>query len=59
MSAKGVGHGGEWREVSLAEIIEIKHGYAFAGDFIRDETPGDILLTPGNLVIGGGLNNEE
>ncbi|MCK4596755.1 restriction endonuclease subunit S, partial [bacterium] len=46
---------GEWIEKTLGDLIDIKHGYAFKGEFFRDEPPGDILLTPGNFAIGGGF----
>ena len=47
--------GGAWREVALGNLIDIKHGYAFKGAFIHDESVGDVLLTPGNFAIGGGF----
>ena len=47
--------GGAWREVALGDLIDIKHGYAFKGAFIHDESVGDVLLTPGNFAIGGGF----
>src|SRR6266581_1646037 len=50
---------GEWTEKSLGELIEIKHGFAFKGEFIRDEPAGDILLTPGNFAIGGGFKGDK
>lgn len=44
----------EWRETTLGELIEVKHGYAFKGEYF--ELDGDeIVLTPGNFPIGGGL----
>ena len=46
---------GDWREVSLGDLVEIQHGFAFSGGFFSDEPPGDILLTPGNFAIGGGF----
>lgn len=49
----------EWAEKSLGELIEIEHGYAFEGEFFRDEPPGDVLLTPGNFAIGGGFKVEK
>jgi type I restriction enzyme S subunit len=49
----------DWQESSLGELIEIKHGYAFQGEFFRDEPPGDILLTPGNFAIGGGFKADK
>lgn len=45
----------DWEEVTLQEIIDIKHGYAFKGEYFRDAPPGDVLLTPGNFAIGGGF----
>ena len=49
----------EWRRVSLRELVEIKHGLAFKGDYFRDEPPGDILLTPGNFDVGGGFKPDK
>jgi type I restriction enzyme S subunit len=45
-----------WREIKLNEIIKIKHGYAFKGEFFSDDETEDILVTPGNFKIGGGFN---
>nr|WP_303704895.1 restriction endonuclease subunit S [Brevundimonas naejangsanensis] len=42
-------------EVRLSDLVTIKHGYAFKGEFFRDRPPGDILLSPGNFAIGGGF----
>lgn len=50
---------GEWEETSLSEVMDVKHGFAFPGENIRDEPPGDILLTPGNFAIGGGFKGEK
>jgi type I restriction enzyme S subunit len=50
---------GEWRETSLDELIDVKHGFAFKGEFFRGEPPGDILLTPGNFAIGGGFKADK
>ncbi|MDR3414303.1 MAG: restriction endonuclease subunit S [Formivibrio sp.] len=44
-----------WQKVTLAELIQIKHGYAFSGEFFSDSGPGDVLMTPGNFAIGGGF----
>jgi type I restriction enzyme S subunit len=44
----------EWREVALGEVVEVLHGYAFKGEYFRDE--GNlIVLTPGNFWDGGGF----
>ena len=48
----------EWREVTLGDLIDIKHGFAFKGVSIHDEPQGDVLLTPGNFAIGGGFKGD-
>jgi type I restriction enzyme S subunit len=45
----------EWKEYNLGEIINIKHGYAFRGEYFSETPTLDILLTPGNFNIGGGF----
>jgi type I restriction enzyme S subunit len=44
-----------WEDVVLASIITIKHGFAFKGEFFSDAETSRVLLTPGNVKIGGGL----
>ena len=52
--------GGEWKsDISLGELVEIRHGYAFRGEFFSDSPLGDILLTPGNFAIGGGFKADK
>ncbi|MCU0523232.1 MAG: restriction endonuclease subunit S [Elainella sp. Prado103] len=48
-----------WQVRMLGDFIDIKHGYAFKGEFFRDQPPGDILLTPGNFAIGGGFKDDK
>jgi type I restriction enzyme S subunit len=48
-----------WTPCSLADVVEIKHGYAFEGKYFADAPPGDILLTPGNFAIGGGFKRDK
>lgn len=48
-----------WEVKTLGDFIDVKHGYAFKGDFFRDTPPGDILLTPGNFAIGGGFKDDK
>ena len=43
-----------WNPVTLGELIEIKHGFAFKGAFFSDAGQY-ILLTPGNCYESGGL----
>ncbi len=45
----------KWGNYCLADIIHIKHGWAFKGEFFSEEPTDDILLTPGNFIIGGGF----
>jgi type I restriction enzyme, S subunit len=45
-----------WEVCPLSQIIEVKHGYAFKGEFFSDSETEDILVTPGNFKIGGGFN---
>jgi type I restriction enzyme S subunit len=45
----------DWKLARLADLAEIKHGFAFQGEFFSTDGPGDILLTPGNFAIGGGF----
>jgi type I restriction enzyme S subunit len=51
--------GDTWSDIKLSEIIDVKHGFAFPGENIRDEPPGDILLTPGNFAVGGGFKGDK
>jgi type I restriction enzyme S subunit len=48
-----------WRIGKLEEFCDIKHGYAFSGEFITTEETDQILLTPGNFRIGGGFNSSK
>jgi len=51
--------GKPWSDVKLSEIIDVKHGFAFPGENIREEPPGDVLLTPGNFTVGGGFKGDK
>lgn len=44
----------QWREVALGEAVEVRHGFAFRGEYFRDH--GEmIVVTPGNFHDGGGF----
>ena len=45
----------DWVHSRLGDLVDIKHGYAFKGEYFFEEPPGDFLLTPGNFAIGGGF----
>ncbi len=46
---------GNWEEKKLGDILKIKHGYAFEGEFITNIENENILVTPGNFKTGGGF----
>lgn len=48
-----------WKECKLGELIEVKHGFAFSGEFISDIPTNNILVTPGNFNIGGGFKRQK
>ncbi len=44
----------KWRQCALGELLRIKHGWAFKGEFFS-ETGKYIVLTPGNFNEKGGF----
>ena len=43
-----------WKKFKIGEILTIKHGFAFKGEYFSPK--GDyILLTPGNFYESGGF----
>lgn len=49
----------EWKKYKLGDLINVKHGFAFKGEFFSDQPTQDILLTPGNFKIGGGFKADK
>lgn len=49
----------EWKEATLGELIDIKHGYAFKGEFFSEIPNENVLLTPGNFHVGGGFKDDK
>ena len=49
----------EWCDVTLGDLIDVRHGFAFKGKYIHDEPQGNRLLTPGNFAIGGGFKRDK
>lgn len=45
----------EWTSHKLADLINIKHGFAFKGEYFGEDPDGPIIVTPGNFAIGGGF----
>jgi type I restriction enzyme, S subunit len=48
-----------WSEVTLRDLVDIKHGFAFQGEYFTEEEAENILLTPGNFAIGGGYKGDK
>lgn len=46
-----------WQTKRLGELIHIKHGYAFKGEYFSDSGPF-IVLTPGNFYDEGGFKDK-
>ena len=43
-----------WRECTLGDLVRVKHGYAFKGEFFGGEGT-HVVLTPGNFEEAGGF----
>ena len=48
-----------WKYIKLGDIIDIKHGYGFKGEYFVEEPNHNFLLTPGNFAIGGGYKSDK
>lgn len=46
-------------EYKLGELIDVKHGYAFKGEDFSERATNRIILTPGNVKIGGGFKDSK
>jgi type I restriction enzyme, S subunit len=46
-----------WRECKLGDLLEIKHGYAFKGQYFAN-TGTHVVLTPGNFFDEGGFKDK-
>jgi len=49
----------KWETIKLGDILKIKHGFAFKGEFFSDLPTNNILVTPGNFNIGGGFKDSK
>jgi len=47
----------KWRDCTLGDLLEIKHGFAFLGEHFSDKG-SHIVLTPGNFYDEGGFKNK-
>ena len=48
-----------WKKYKLGDFINIKHGFAFKGEFISSKDNGKVVVTPGNFAIGGGFQEDK
>lgn len=48
-----------WKKCKLGDFINIKHGFAFKGEFISSKDNGKVVVTPGNFAIGGGFQEDK
>ena len=47
---------GEWQELALGDVLEVKHGFAFKGEHFSQG--GELrLVTPGNFYEHGGFRD--
>ncbi len=49
------GFGESWRSRKLGEVLELNNGYSFQSKYFQDKETGKVVLTPGNVEIGGGF----
>ena len=49
------GFNAEWEICKIKEYIEIENGYAFKSSYFQSNITKKIVLTPGNINIGGGF----
>lgn len=47
----------EWEEVTVGDFLQVRHGFAFKGEYFTDD--GDlVVLTPGNFHDAGGFKEK-
>ena len=46
-----------WRDCKLGDLLEIKHGYAFLGEYFAS-AGSHVVLTPGNFLEEGGFKEK-
>lgn len=52
--------GSNWRIYSLGDLIDVKHGFAFKGEYMRDDIEhGPIVVAIGNFDYNGGFRFSE
>lgn len=47
----------KWKVTKVSDLLSIKHGFAFKGEYFTDEETEYQLTTPGNFSISGGFQD--
>lgn len=45
----------EWPAVTIGDVAVVKHGFAFKGEYFKDDATPSVLVTPGNFAMNGGF----
>lgn len=45
--------------MALGDLVSIKHGFAFKGEYFTEEPQSEVLLSPGNFSAGGGFKDDK
>jgi|SRR5699024_1066696 len=45
----------KWKKYKLKELVELENGYAFKSKYFQSNITKEIVLTPGNIKVGGGF----
>lgn len=48
----------KWSKITIGDVAEIKHGWAFPGSGITEHPSENVLVTPGSFKIGGGFKKD-
>ena len=47
----------DWEQRKLGELINLENGFAFKSEYFQEDPSDVIVLTPGNVNIGGGFQS--
>lgn len=47
----------DWERKKIDDVCTVEHGYAFKGQYFKENPTENVLLTPGNFAIGGGFTD--
>lgn len=49
----------DWDVIKIGDVLQIKHGYAFKGEYFSNNDNGKIVVTPGNFRLDGGFQYQQ